>query len=208
MSKIQVHQLTLWKVIRKAARDVVSLYFYPLTLLFCSLSRALRLTTEYLSRLFRFLNWLWTAIILAVALGVGINLLVGIALLVGSLRPEVSEFLQAYWQELVILGLILVILTVLAALIRQRQSLLPTSVEQESSDLARRPRELSREELDEFTRDAVDPTPLGAIRRPFHNTGLSDHALRQTIIERNRKRKPTYQLRMEYERRLAQRSRR
>ena len=66
---------------------------------------------------------------------------------------------------------------------------------------------LSREELDAFTRDAVDPTPLGPIQRPYHNTGLSDRELRETIRARNAKGEPTYLLRMEYERRLGQRSR-
>jgi hypothetical protein len=65
--------------------------------------------------------------------------------------------------------------------------------------------QLSREELDKFTRESVDPKPLGPVQRPVHNVGLSDSELRRRIIERNRDRKPTYLLRMEYERRLGQR---
>lgn len=64
---------------------------------------------------------------------------------------------------------------------------------------------LSQAELDAFTAASVDPTPTGPIRRPFDNTGLSDAKLRQTIAQRNREGKPTYLLRMEYGRRLAQR---
>ena len=66
---------------------------------------------------------------------------------------------------------------------------------------------LSREELDRFTLESVDRTPINDIRRPYHNTGLSDRELRDTIRERNSQKKPTFLLRMEYERRLAQRSR-
>jgi hypothetical protein len=65
--------------------------------------------------------------------------------------------------------------------------------------------QLSREELDKFTRESVDPKPLGPVQRSFHNVGLGDGELRRRIIERNRDRKPTYLLRMEYERRLGQR---
>lgn len=65
--------------------------------------------------------------------------------------------------------------------------------------------QLSREELERFTRESVDPHPWGNVQRPFDNVGLSDGELRRRIIERNRERKPSYLLRMEYERRLTQR---
>jgi hypothetical protein len=65
--------------------------------------------------------------------------------------------------------------------------------------------QLSREELERFTRESVDPHSWGNVQRPFDNVGLSDGELRRRIIERNRERKPSYLLRMEYERRLTQR---
>lgn len=64
---------------------------------------------------------------------------------------------------------------------------------------------LSREQLDKLTRDSVDPTPLGSVRRPFDNVDLTDDDLVRTIEERNSQRKPTYLLRLEYDRRLKQR---
>jgi hypothetical protein len=71
----------------------------------------------------------------------------------------------------------------------------------------RGPMELSQDDLDILTRDAADPIPTGPIQRPFHNVEISDRELRRRIVERNRDHKPTYLLRMEYARRLAQRQR-
>ena len=68
-----------------------------------------------------------------------------------------------------------------------------------------RKKNLSREELQIFTLNSVDPVPRGVISRPFHNTEISDNELRKRIIERNKSGKPTYLLRMEYDRRLKQR---
>jgi urease accessory protein UreE len=64
---------------------------------------------------------------------------------------------------------------------------------------------LSREELNTFTREAVDPTPEGPVRRTFDNVDLTDDELVRRIMERNEQRKPTFLLRLEYERRLGQR---
>lgn len=64
---------------------------------------------------------------------------------------------------------------------------------------------ISREELDKFTQESVDPNALGPIRRPFDNVELTDDELVARIKERNREGKPTYLLRMEYERRLRHR---
>lgn len=65
--------------------------------------------------------------------------------------------------------------------------------------------ELSREELDKYTSESVDSRPLGRITRRHDNVDLADDELRQRIKERNEQRKPTFLLRMEYERRLNQR---
>jgi hypothetical protein len=64
---------------------------------------------------------------------------------------------------------------------------------------------LSRDELNRLTRNSVDPTGFGPVRSHFENVNLTDEQLIQTIEERNRERKPTYKLRLEYERRLKQR---
>lgn len=64
---------------------------------------------------------------------------------------------------------------------------------------------LSKEELERLTNESVDPKPLGRITRPHDNVGLRDDELCSKIEERNSQGKPTYLLRMEYERRLHQR---
>jgi hypothetical protein len=64
---------------------------------------------------------------------------------------------------------------------------------------------LSRNELNRLTGDSVDPTGFGPVRSHFENVDLTDEELVQRIKERNRVRKPTYKLRLEYERRLKQR---
>jgi hypothetical protein len=65
---------------------------------------------------------------------------------------------------------------------------------------------LSRDELAKLTEGSVDPSPLGRITRPHDNVELTDEELRVKIEDRNAQRKPTYLLRMEYERRLHQRN--
>lgn len=63
---------------------------------------------------------------------------------------------------------------------------------------------LSREDLDIYTSQCVDPTP-DEVCRPAHNVDLTDRELVERINSRNGANKPTYLLRMEYERRLRQR---
>ena len=58
---------------------------------------------------------------------------------------------------------------------------------------------------EKFTHASVDPKPLGPVVRIYDNVELTDEELRQRIEERNRQGKPTYLLRLEYERRLRQR---
>gem|GEM_PF-2472298 len=65
---------------------------------------------------------------------------------------------------------------------------------------------LSRNELNCLTANSVDPTGWGPVRSHFENVDLTDEELVQRIKERNRAGKPTYKLRLEYERRLKQRS--
>lgn len=65
--------------------------------------------------------------------------------------------------------------------------------------------ELSKEGLDRLTRKSVDPSPRGTVVRKFHNVDLTDEDLVQRIEKRNKECKPTYLLRMEYQRRLNQR---
>ena len=64
---------------------------------------------------------------------------------------------------------------------------------------------LSRDELNQLTRNSVDPTGFGPVRSHFENVNLTDEQLRQSIEQRNQAGKPTYKLRLEYERRLKQR---
>ncbi len=69
---------------------------------------------------------------------------------------------------------------------------------------------LSQEELDRLTRESVDPNSWGTDSltpgRSFaENAHLTDSELVATIERRNRERKPTYKLRLEYRRRLLQR---
>lgn len=63
---------------------------------------------------------------------------------------------------------------------------------------------LSWKELMNLTEDSVDPHPFNTVVRSNMNTGLSDKELVRTIKTRNRQRKPTYLLRLEYQRRLRQ----
>lgn len=64
---------------------------------------------------------------------------------------------------------------------------------------------LSRDELNQLTAGSVDPAGWGPVRSHFENVNLTDEQLVQRIKGRNRERKPTYKLRLEYERRLKQR---
>jgi hypothetical protein len=66
---------------------------------------------------------------------------------------------------------------------------------------------LSRDELNRLTRNSADPTGVGPVLSHFENVDLTDGELLQRIEERNRDNKPTYKLRLEYERRLKQRGR-
>jgi hypothetical protein len=66
---------------------------------------------------------------------------------------------------------------------------------------------LSQEELDRLTRESVDPNSWGTdastpSRSYSENSCLSDDELVAKIERRNRERKPTYKLRLEYKRRL------
>ena len=63
---------------------------------------------------------------------------------------------------------------------------------------------LGRTLLDVLTAGSVDPQPLGEVRRPGHNVGLSDGEILSRIVERNRQGLPTYLLRYELEQRLNQ----
>jgi hypothetical protein len=63
---------------------------------------------------------------------------------------------------------------------------------------------LSREELDKFTSASLDPKAGGPVRRPFDNVDLTDEELVSRLKERTGV-KPTFLLRVEYERRLKQR---
>lgn len=64
---------------------------------------------------------------------------------------------------------------------------------------------LSRAELEQLNRESVDPQPLGRVVNIYDNVDMSDEELVAKIKQRNKDRKPTYKLRMEYERRLKQR---
>lgn len=64
---------------------------------------------------------------------------------------------------------------------------------------------LSIDELEELTSNSVDPSPFGKYVNRFDNVDLTDEALINKIKERNEEGKPTYKLRMEYQRRLDQR---
>lgn len=64
---------------------------------------------------------------------------------------------------------------------------------------------LSRKDLENLTNASVDPTGWGPVRRTNDNEGLSDVELRRKIVDRNLEGKPTYLLRLEYERRLEER---
>lgn len=67
---------------------------------------------------------------------------------------------------------------------------------------------LSKKELERLTGESVDPMkPFGHITRSHDNVGLTDDQLCSKIEELNSQRKPTYLLRMEYERRLRRRGR-
>jgi hypothetical protein len=65
---------------------------------------------------------------------------------------------------------------------------------------------ISREELEQLNNESVDPQPLGRVVNIYDNVDISDEELVAKIKQRNKDRKPTYKLRMEYERRLKQRS--
>lgn len=65
--------------------------------------------------------------------------------------------------------------------------------------------ELSREELNRLNSESVDPKPFGSITRPYDNVDMKDEDLAEKISARNRAGKPTFLLRMEYDRRLRQR---
>lgn len=65
---------------------------------------------------------------------------------------------------------------------------------------------LSRAELEQLNRESVDPQPLGRVVNMYDNVDMSDEELVEKIRQRNKDRKPTYKLRMEYERRLRQRN--
>jgi len=64
---------------------------------------------------------------------------------------------------------------------------------------------LSREELRELTVGSIDPNPTGRVVRRFNDVERTDEDLVAVIKSRNRAKKPTYLLRMEYARRLDQR---
>ena len=64
---------------------------------------------------------------------------------------------------------------------------------------------LSRSKLANLTTHSVDPEPLGRITRDGMNSNLTDSELAQRIKSRNDLYKPTYLLRLEYNRRLNQR---
>lgn len=64
---------------------------------------------------------------------------------------------------------------------------------------------LSRAELEQLNRESMDPQPLGRVVNIYDNVEMSDEELVAKIKQRNKDRKPTYKLRMEYERRLKQR---
>ena len=71
--------------------------------------------------------------------------------------------------------------------------------------------QLSEENLNELTKNSVDPNSWGTDSltptRSFNeNSHLSDEELITKIVERNKKKKPTYKLRLEYKRRLKSRS--
>jgi hypothetical protein len=66
-------------------------------------------------------------------------------------------------------------------------------------------RSLSRDELANFTQRSVDPTPWGRVTRDGMNANLTDSELTSRIQQRNAEGKPTYLLRLEYQRRLGQR---
>jgi hypothetical protein len=89
-----------------------------------------------------------------------------------------------------------------AEVIKREQALSLTTGKEEAM---KEEKAISREELDKFTQESVDPNALGPIRRPFDNVELTDDELVTRIKERNREGKPTYLLRMEYERRLRHR---
>jgi hypothetical protein len=66
---------------------------------------------------------------------------------------------------------------------------------------------LSRSELNRLKRDSCDPNSWGtdsqtSARSFRENSGLTDAELVSEIERRNRLGKPTYKLRLEYERRL------
>ena len=73
------------------------------------------------------------------------------------------------------------------------------------------PMALSHEELARLTRESVDPGSFGTddltpTRSYNENSGRSDENLVATIERRNRERKPTYKLRLDYAHRLKERT--
>ena len=69
---------------------------------------------------------------------------------------------------------------------------------------------LSRDRLKDLTNGSPDPSSWGTdsltpTRSYNENSGLSDDELESRIVARNALGKPTYKLRLEYERRLRER---
>jgi len=61
---------------------------------------------------------------------------------------------------------------------------------------------LSRNELDRFDNESVDPHGWGPVCRGDMNRELSDYEICRRIEERTEAGRPTYLLRLEYDRRL------
>ena len=61
---------------------------------------------------------------------------------------------------------------------------------------------LSVKEFEELKAGAIDPNPMGPVRRAGMNSDLTDEKLAAKIKERNKQRKPVYLLLLEYKTRL------
>lgn len=78
-------------------------------------------------------------------------------------------------------------------------------MENEYTSSTKTSQRISRDGLSNLTQNSVDPKPFGRVTRDGMNMDLTDVELVGTIEERNSLNKPTYLLRLEYERRLRQR---